>query len=95
MLQGDHLIQVAGAMGMAAADELLAGTEDELLIVDRHHRRGGHWDDAYPFVHPHQPRASDGLNARPLGRATRTRSASTAACTSWPRAPRCWPASRP
>lgn len=67
MLSCDYLIQGAGAMGMAAADELLAGTDAELLIVDRHHRPGGHWNDAYPFVRLHQPSASYGVNSRPLG----------------------------
>lgn len=67
MLHCDYLIQGAGAMGLAAADELLAATDAELLIVDRHHRPGGHWNDAYPFVHLHQPSASYGVNSRPLG----------------------------
>jgi NAD(P)-binding Rossmann-like domain len=68
MLSCDYLIQGAGAMGMAAADELLAGTDAELLIVDRHHRPGGHWNDAYPFVRLHQPSVTYGVNSRPLGR---------------------------
>ncbi len=67
MLHCDYLIQGAGAMGMAAADELLAGTDAELLIVDRHHRPGGHWNDAYPFVHLHQPSSTYGVGSRPLG----------------------------
>jgi NAD(P)-binding Rossmann-like domain len=68
MLSCDYLIQGAGAMGMAAADELLAGTDADLLIVDRHHRPGGHWNDAYPFVRLHQPSVTYGVNSRPLGR---------------------------
>ncbi len=66
-MECDYLIQGAGAMGMAAADVLLAETDAELLIVDRHHRPGGHWNDAYPFVRLHQPSATYGVNSRPLG----------------------------
>jgi hypothetical protein len=67
MLGCDYLIQGAGAMGMAAADVLLTETDAELLIVDRHHRPGGHWNDAYPFVRLHQPSSTYGVNSRPLG----------------------------
>jgi hypothetical protein len=67
MLSCDYLIKGAGAMGMAAADVLLAETGAELLIVDRHHRPGGHWNDAYPFVRLHQPSTTYGVNSRPLG----------------------------
>ena len=69
----DYLIQGAGAMGMAAADVLLAETDAQLLIVDRHHRPGGHWNDAYPFVRLHQPSATYGVNSRPLGHGARDR----------------------
>ncbi len=67
MLSCDYLVKGAGAMGMAAADVLLAETDAELLIVDRHHRPGGHWNDAYPFVRLHQPSTTYGVNSRPLG----------------------------
>ena len=67
MLSCDYLIKGAGAMGMAAADVLLAETGAELLIVDRHHRPGGHWNDAYPFVRLHQPSTTYGVNSRALG----------------------------
>ncbi len=67
MLSCDYLIKGAGAMGMAAADVLLAETSAELLIVDRHHRPGGHWNDAYPFVRLHQPSTTYGVNSRALG----------------------------
>lgn len=67
MLSCDYLIKGAGAMGMAAADVLLAETGVELLIVDRHHRPGGHWNDAYPFVRLHQPSTTYGVNSRALG----------------------------
>jgi hypothetical protein len=67
MLHCDYLIQGAGAMGLAAADELLTHSEASLLIVDRHHRPGGHWNLAYPFVRLHQPSAMYGVNSVPLG----------------------------
>jgi NAD(P)-binding Rossmann-like domain len=67
-LHTDYLIKGAGAMGLAAADVLLAETDARLLIVDRHHRPGGHWNDAYPFVRLHQPSTTYGVNSKPLGR---------------------------
>jgi hypothetical protein len=36
-------------------------------MVDRRHRPGGHWLDAYPFVSLHQPSAYYGVNSRTLG----------------------------
>jgi hypothetical protein len=38
-----------------------------MVIVDRHHGPGGHWNDAYPFVRLHQPSAYYGVNSKPLG----------------------------
>jgi cation diffusion facilitator CzcD-associated flavoprotein CzcO len=37
------------------------------VLVDRRHRPGGHWLDAYPFVRLHQPSAYYGVESRPLG----------------------------
>lgn len=37
-----------------------------MVIVDRHHLPGGHWNDAYPFVTLHQPSAFYGVNSREL-----------------------------
>lgn len=67
-LDADYLILGAGAMGMAFADQILA--EDpvaRIVMVDRHARPGGHWNDAYPFVRLHQPAAFYGLNSTHLG----------------------------
>jgi hypothetical protein len=36
-------------------------------MIDRRHRPGGHWLDAYPFVRLHQPSAYYGVNSRVLG----------------------------
>ncbi len=69
-LDVDYLIIGGGAVGMAFADSLLTETEASqktIAIVDRHHRPGGHWNDAYPFVRLHQPSSSYGVSSRPLG----------------------------
>ena len=63
----DYLIVGGGAVGMAFADSLLTETTATMAIVDRHHRPGGHWNDAYPFVRLHQPSSFYGVNSRPLG----------------------------
>jgi len=63
----DYLIVGAGAVGMAFADSIVTETEATIAIVDRNHRPGGHWNDAYPFVRLHQPSSYYGVNSRPLG----------------------------
>lgn len=62
----DYLVIGAGAMGMAFADALFDLCDARITLVDRHHRPGGHWNDAYPFVRLHQPSAFYGLNSQPL-----------------------------
>ena len=66
-VDADYLIVGAGAAGMAFADSLLTDSEATLVMVDRHDKPGGHWNDAYPFVRLHQPAAFYGVNSRPLG----------------------------
>ena len=66
-LDTDYLIIGSGAVGMAFADTLFHETDARLLIVDRHHGPGGHWNDAYPFVRLHQPSAYYGVNSTALG----------------------------
>ena len=67
-LETDYLVVGAGASGMAFVDTLIADTPDiDAILVDRRHRPGGHWLDAYPFVRLHQPSAYYGVNSRPLG----------------------------
>ncbi len=63
----DYLIVGSGAMGLAFADVLLHETNADVVIVDRHARPGGHWNDAYPFVRLHTPSAFYGVASRPLG----------------------------
>jgi len=66
-VETDYLVVGAGASGMAFADTLVANTDAEVVLVDRRHRPGGHWLDAYPFVRLHQPSAWYGVESRQLG----------------------------
>lgn len=66
-LETDYLVIGGGASGMAFADTLVAHSDADVVIVDRRHRPGGHWHDAYPFVRLHQPSAYYGVESRPLG----------------------------
>jgi NAD(P)-binding Rossmann-like domain len=63
----DYLVIGAGAAGMAFADSLIAQSDADVVMVDRRHRPGGHWNDAYPFVRLHQSSAYYGVNSRVLG----------------------------
>ncbi len=67
MKRFDYLIVGAGAMGMAFADALLAGSDATIAIVDRYGKPGGHWTRAYPHVRLHQPSTFYGVNSRKLG----------------------------
>ncbi len=66
-LEADYLVIGAGASGMAFVDTLISETDADVVLVDRRHRPGGHWLDAYPFVRLHQPSANYGVPSRPLG----------------------------
>jgi hypothetical protein len=66
-IETDYLVVGAGASGMAFVDALLAASDAQVVIVDRRHRPGGHWLDAYPFVRLHQPSANYGVASRRLG----------------------------
>ncbi len=63
----DYLVVGGGASAMAFTDALLAASDARVVLVDRRHRPGGHWLDAYPFVRLHQPSAVYGVSSRPLG----------------------------
>ncbi|MEO8125016.1 MAG: FAD/NAD(P)-binding protein [Burkholderiales bacterium] len=65
-IETDYLVVGAGATAMAFVDTLLTESEAQIVIVDRHHRPGGHWNDAYPFVRLHQPSAFYGVASREL-----------------------------
>src|SRR5947209_7821351 len=66
-IETDYLVVGAGASGMSFVDSLIAGSEADVVMVDRRHRPGGHWLDAYPFVRIHQTSANYGVNSRVLG----------------------------
>ncbi len=67
VLDTDYLVVGAGASGMAFADSLITSSDAEVVIVDRRHGPGGHWNDTYPFIRLHQPSAYYGVNSMPLG----------------------------
>lgn len=67
-LTTDYLIVGAGAVGMAFADTLLTETDANIIIVDRHHKPGGHWNVAYPFVTLHQPSNFYGVSSSELSK---------------------------
>ena len=69
-IETEYLVIGAGASGMAFTDALVADADVDVVIVDRRHNPGGHWNDAYPFVRLHQPSATYGVNSRPLGTET-------------------------
>jgi hypothetical protein len=66
-LEADYLVVGGGAMGMAFTDVLLNETNASVVMVDRYHQPGGHWNVAYPFVRLHQPSAFYGVNSKHLG----------------------------
>lgn len=68
VLDADYLVVGAGASGMAFTDTLVTESDADVLMVERRHRPGGHWNDGYPFVRLHQPSAYYGVNSRALGR---------------------------
>jgi hypothetical protein len=67
-IETDYLVVGAGATAMAFVDTLLGeNPEATIAMVDRQHRPGGHWNDAYPFVRLHQPSEWYGVASRELG----------------------------
>jgi len=68
-LETDYLVIGTGAMGLAFADELIrCNPTAHLILVDKHAKPGGHWNDAYSYVSLHQPSAYYGVNSIKLGR---------------------------
>ena len=66
----DYLVIGSGAAGMAFTDALLAHSDASVVLVDRRHAPGGHWNDSYSFCRLHQPSAFYGVDSLPLGRDT-------------------------
>ncbi|MBF7073915.1 NAD(P)-binding protein [Glaciecola sp. MH2013] len=67
-INADYLIVGSGAVGMAFADIILTESDASVIIVDKHHKPGGHWNVAYPFVTLHQPSAFYGVSSRELSK---------------------------
>ena len=66
-LETDYLVVGAGAMGMAFTDALIDNADVHVVLVDRRHAAGGHWQDAYPFVQLHQASVFYGVASTVLG----------------------------
>ena len=66
-LETDYLVVGAGALAMAFVDTLIEHSDADVVMVERRHRPGGHWLDAYPFVQLHQPSRYYGVDSTPLG----------------------------
>lgn len=67
VIESDYLVIGAGGMGMAFVDEIITHTDATVTIVDKNHRPGGHWNDAYPFVRLHQTSTCYGVNSTDMG----------------------------
>ena len=80
MLTTDYLIIGSGAAGMSFADQLLTETNANIVIVDRHHQPGGHWNDTYSFVRLHAPSAFYGVGSRHQRRSSNRRVAERPCC---------------
>jgi hypothetical protein len=67
VLEADYVVVGAGAVGMAFADAMLDHSDASMILIDRRHKPGGLWNDAYSFVRLHGPSAYYGVNSEPLG----------------------------
>jgi hypothetical protein len=67
-LIADYVVIGSGAVGMSFVDVILAESDATVIMIDRHARPGGHWNDAYPFVRLHQPSDFYGVSSTRLGR---------------------------
>jgi hypothetical protein len=68
VIEADYLVVGAGLAGMGFVDSLLSGSDATVVLADRRHQPGGHWNDAYPFVRLHLPSATYGVDSLALGR---------------------------
>jgi hypothetical protein len=63
----DYLVIGAGAASMSFVDTIVTECPDATVtIVDRHQAPGGHWNDAYDYVHLHQPSLLYGVASEQL-----------------------------
>jgi hypothetical protein len=63
----DHLVVGAGAIGLAFTDALVDHADVRVAVVDRREGPGGHWLAAYPFVQLHQASQFYGVASTVLG----------------------------
>ena len=66
-IEADYAVIGCGAAGMAFTDTLVRHSNATVVMIDRHPRPGGHWNDAYPFVQLHLPSHYYGVDSQPLG----------------------------
>jgi len=67
LLECDYLVVGAGAAPLAFIDTLLTELpESKIILIDKKEIPGGHWVDAYGFVHLHQPSLVYGLASKQL-----------------------------
>ncbi|HKY36640.1 MAG TPA: NAD(P)-binding protein [Polyangiaceae bacterium] len=67
IFETDYLVIGSGATGLAFTDALIEHCNARVIVVDRRHAPGGHWNDVYPFVRLHHPSAYYGVNSLSLG----------------------------
>lgn len=79
----DYLVVGAGATAMSFVDTLLTETDARIVMVDRHHRPGGHWNEAYPSSGCTSHRRSTASIRASCRAGPRIRSASTPDFTGW------------
>lgn len=67
LLECDYLVVGAGAATLAFIDTLLTELPElKIILIDKKEIPGGHWVDAYGFVHLHQPSIVYGLASEQL-----------------------------
>lgn len=73
-IEADYVIIGAGASGMAFADVVLSESDASIIIIDKEHKPGGHWNHAYSFVTLHQPSSFYGVPSKELSRGLKDQS---------------------
>ncbi|KAA1242938.1 NAD(P)-binding protein [Aquimarina sp. RZ0] len=68
IFETDYLVIGAGITGLAFVDTILTETDYTVILVDKNHKAGGHWNYAYPFVRLHQASYSYGVNSLELSK---------------------------
>lgn len=67
LLECDYLVVGAGSSPLAFIDTLLTERpESKIILIDKKEAPGGHWVDAYGYVHLHQPSIVYGIASKQL-----------------------------